>query len=149
MHFTADALYCTLIGTNIIFGSGNANPVESGLVVKIGLGDGSAQWTAPFTYMFWDNPRLILSSDEQEVVLLSGWNDQIQVRNYATADGIELGAKFEPCDVDQCALFDAILTPDGTLRMVNDTTDYLSGSEFQMITMQSELDEIFGDGFGG
>jgi hypothetical protein len=46
-------------------------------------------------------------------------------------------------------MYHAIIAPDGTLRIVNDTSDYISGSQFQMIIMQKEFDEIFKDGFGG
>lgn len=147
MRFTASGLYCTVIGGNIIYGGGN--PVENGLVAKIALADGTVQWTAPITYLFADNPFLVVSPDEKDVLLFSGWVTQTQVRDYATSDGMQLGGKFEPCDVDQCVLYDAIQAPDGTLQMVHDITDYVSGSEFQMTIMQKEFDEIFKDGFGG
>lgn len=149
IRFTASAFYCTALYSNFIFSNGGPTPQESGLVAKIALSDGSIQWTAPFAYLFGNDPLLVLSSDEQDVLLFSSWNDKIQVRDYATADGSELGGKFEPCNVDECAMYNAILAPDGTLRMVNDTTDYVSGSQFQMIIMQKEFDEIFKDGFGG
>lgn len=147
LRFTASNLYCTVIGGNIIYGG--ADPEEGGLIARIALSDGTVQWTAPFNYLFAHNPLLIIGSGEQDVLLFSSWNYQIQVRDYATADGSELGGKFEPCNIDQCAMYDAIIAPDGTLRMVNDTTDYVSGSQFQMIIMQKEFDEIFKDGFGG
>jgi carbohydrate-binding DOMON domain-containing protein len=149
IRFTASALYCTALYSNFIFSNGDIHPQENGLLAKISLSDGSIQWTAPFTYLFGNDPLLILSPDEQDVLLFSSWNDQIQVRDYATSDGSELGGKFEPCSIDQCVMYNAIVASDGTLRMVNDTTDYVSGSQFQMIIMQKEFDEIFKDGFGG
>jgi hypothetical protein len=149
IRFTASALYCTILYSNFIFASPDPHPQESGLVVKIALSDGSIQWTTPIAYLFGSNPFLVLSPDEQDVLLFSSWRDQIQVRDYATADGSKLGGKFEPCDVDQCDMYHAIIAPDGTLRIVNDTSDYISGSQFQMIIMQKEFDEIFKDGFGG
>lgn len=149
IRFSASALYCTVIYSNFIFTNGGPTPQESGLVVKISLSDGSIQWTTPFTYLFGNDPLLALDPDENDVLLFSSWNDQIQVRDYAAADGSELGGKFEPCDVDQCDMYHAIIAPDGTLRMVNDTADFVSGSQFQMIIMQKEFDEVFKDGFGG
>jgi hypothetical protein len=148
IRFTDSALYCTVLFSNFTFANGDIHPQESGLVSKIALSDGSIQWTTPFTYLFGSDPLLVLGSDDQDLLLFSSWNDRIQVRDYATADGSELGGKFEPCNIDQCAIYNAILASDGTLRMVNDTTDYVSGSQFQMIIMQKEFDKIFADGFG-
>jgi hypothetical protein len=146
-RFTTTDLYCTAVGSNIIFGGGQ--PVEDGLVAKVSLTNGAVEWTTPFTYVFGNWPTLVIDPSGNDVLMLSGWGNSTQVRDYATTDGAELGGKFESCDVDQCALFRAIVAPDGTVRMVNDTTDYVSGSEFQLTTMQKEFDKIFADSFGG
>jgi hypothetical protein len=148
MRFTANELYCTVIGTNIIYGGGDLHPEMQGLIEKIALADGAIQWATPISYLFGNNPRLVVSPDEQDVLLFSGWLTQTQIRDYGTSDGTLLGGKFDPCGVDLCGLFDAIQAPDGTLRMLHDTTDYVSGSQFQMTIMQKEFDKIFADGFG-
>jgi hypothetical protein len=51
------------------------------------------------------------------------------------------------CEVDECVVFQGIVVADGTLRMVRDTTDFYSGSAFEITIMQNEFDKVFASGF--
>lgn len=144
MRFTANDVYFTLT-QNLIFGGGH--PVLNGLVVKQALADGAIEWSSPLTYVFANSPRLVLDSNNAAVLTFSGWGNMTRVQQFAMPDGTLRGGKLESCGVDQCLLERAIIATDGTLRLVHDTTDYFSGSAFELTTMQNEFDKVFANGF--
>jgi hypothetical protein len=120
----------------------------NGAVAKLSLSTGALAWSSALPYVrgYW--PRLVLDPNHNQVISFAGWGDRTQLRRYSISDGTPLGSKFETCAVDQCLLYQAILATDGTLRMVHDTTDYVSGSAFELTTLQNIFDTIFADGFG-
>jgi hypothetical protein len=81
------------------------------------------------------------------VLAFSSWYDTTQIWRLAMADGAQLGGEFEPCDVDQCVLYRAIVANDGSVRMVHDTKDFFSGSDFEMTILQNVRDTLFANGF--
>ena len=146
-HFNGNDLYFVLTYSGIAFGGGPP-PVMNSLLVKLAMADGAIDWSFPLTYVRGDTPRLVLNSGGDELFTFSTFGDRTQIRRYAMADGAVLGSIFEPCKVDSCVLYDAMLAPDGTLRMVHDTTNYASGSLFELTTIESAaFDGIFADGF--
>jgi len=154
-RFTGSDLYFELTYHGAIFSSGAPLPIEDGLLMKLAMSDGSIEWSSSVPYVFGHSPRLVLDSNGTDLLTFSSWGtftllssgDATQVRKYAASDGALIVSKLEPCRVDQCVLYDAIIALDGTLRMVHDTSDYSSGSLFELTTMQNEFDKIFANGF--
>src|SRR5579884_257736 len=146
-RYAGDDIYFALIRSDQTSYSGG-NPLLNGAVAKLSLSTGALAWSSALPYVrgYW--PRLVLDPNHNQVISFAGWGDRTQLRRYSISDGTPLGSKFETCAVDQCLLYQAILATDGTLRMVHDTTDYVSGSAFELTTLQNIFDTIFADGFG-
>jgi len=146
VRFAGGDVYLALTSSGLIYGG--RNPELTGAVVKISQDNGVIEWFSPVPYLLGHSPRLVLDTNDNQVLSLAGWGDRTQLRRLSMSDGTPLGNKFETCAVDQCLLFYAILATDGTIRMVHDTTDYYSGSEFELTTLPNIADLIFADGFG-
>lgn len=145
LRFGPDDIYFVLTSNVSFWG---ANSEFTGLVARVSLSTGSIVWSAELPYLFFDSPRLVLDPNDGQVISLASWNNQTQLRRFSMVDGTVLGGESNACDVDSCFLSSAILAPDGTLRMVLDTSDFVSGSAFELTTLENRIDVIFTDEFG-
>ena len=153
--FNANDVYFALTKSGPIFNNGGPLPMMDDLLVKLAMNDGTVEWSSPVPQVVGHPPRIVMDPNSPNLLTFSSWGtftvsssgNATEVRKYATPDGALLVSKIEPCHVDQCVLFDAMMASDGTLRMVHDTTDYYSGSLFELTTMQNEIDMIFENGF--
>lgn len=146
VRFVGDDMYMPLISSGLVF-NGSGGQVD-GLLAKLSLSSGAIEWSSPLPYRLGFSPRVVLDPYHNQAITFTVWGDRTQLRRYSMSDGTPLGNKFETCGVDQCVLYQAILATDGTLRMVHDTTDYFSGSAFELTTLQNVSDTIFADAFG-
>ncbi len=142
MRFTSDALYAVL-SYNYAFGY----PTLNSLVVKLALSDGHLEWGTPIPYIFGQRPALVLDSANDVAFTFNSWGDRTRWTRLRLADGVMIGSRYEPCGVDQCFFWQAVLASDGTLRTVQDTTDLHSGSAWQLSTLPNDVDSIFQTGF--
>ena len=146
LRSTADDLYFSLVGYNFFYEGGQQ--LRSGLVAKLDRATGTIDWSAPVSTISTCGPVLALDANSASVLMLSNWaTNSTLFRQFAMSDGRELGSKVEPCDVDQCVLYQVRVVDDGTIRMVHDTTDYYNGSAFELTIMQEDFEKIFASSF--
>jgi len=139
IRFSSSDVYFYLYDSPPIVYASNTGPF-SGYVVKLALSDGHMAWNSAFPYVRGSGaavvapPTLLLDVASQRLLLLTSLNARMRFRTLSTQDGTELAQRVESMGVENFVLHDLFLTDDGALRLINDTTDTISGSAWQVDT---------------
>lgn len=140
IKFSGSAVYFYLYDNPAINYAGIAAP-RQGYVVKLAESDGHMEWNTSSTFAFSAfadivvPPILLLDAASQDLLLLTSYARKIQLRKFSGSDGTELTTRNENMNVDGFSIYDLMLANDGTLTIVADTTDTVTGSAWEVVSL--------------